>query len=46
MPIRVSVAGVLTLEILLLLWTRDNLALNVVMLIHPSSALRAWQMGQ
>jgi hypothetical protein len=45
MPTRVSVAGVLTLEILLLLWTRDNLALNVVMLIHPSSALRAWQMG-
>ena len=46
LPPRVSIAGVLTLEILLLLWTRDNLALNVVMLLHPSSALRAWQMGQ
>jgi len=46
MPTRVSVVGVLTLEILLLLWTRDNLALNVVMLIHPNSALRAWQMGR
>ena len=46
MPTRVSVVCVLTLEILLLIWTRDNLALNVLMLIHPNSALRAWQMGR
>jgi hypothetical protein len=46
MPTRVSVVGVLTLEIFLLVWTRDNLALNVVMLIHPNNALRAWQMGR
>jgi hypothetical protein len=46
MPTRVSVVGVLALEILLLVWTRDNLALNVVMLIHPNNALRAWQMGR
>jgi Protein of unknown function (DUF2585) len=45
LPKRVSIAGTIALEILLLLWTRDNLTLNLVMLIHPSRAIRAWQLG-
>jgi hypothetical protein len=45
LPKRVTVFGAIALEILLLAWTRDNLALNIIMLIHPSRAIRAWQTG-
>ena len=45
MPKRVSILGTVALELLLVLWTRDNLALNIVMLIHPSRAIRMWQLG-
>jgi Protein of unknown function (DUF2585) len=43
MRIWVSVAAVLAMEILCLLWVRDNLTLNVIMLIHPIEAIKAWQ---
>ena len=39
----ISVAAVLAMEIFCLLWVRDNLTLNVIMLIHPIEALKAWQ---
>lgn len=39
----ISVAAVLAMEIFCLLWVRDNLTLNVIMLIHPIDALKAWQ---
>jgi uncharacterized protein DUF2585 len=39
----VSVVAVLAMEIFCLLWVRDNLTLNVIMLIHPVDALKAWQ---
>jgi hypothetical protein len=38
-----SVATVATLEIGLLFWVRDNLALNILMLVHPVDSVRAWQ---
>jgi len=46
LPKRVTAFGAVGLEILLVVWTRDNLALNLVMLIHPSRAIRIWQIGR
>jgi len=46
LPKRVTVFCTIGLEVVLLLWVRDNLAVNVIMLIYPSGALRNWQLGQ
>jgi hypothetical protein len=43
MSVRASVLAVVTMEVFCLLWVRDNLTLNVIMLIHPIEALKAWQ---
>ena len=44
-PTWVSVASVVAAETLLIFWIRDNLLLNVLMLIHPIAAVKAWQHG-
>ena len=46
LPKRITVMITIALELLLLVWTRDNLALNIVMLVHPSQVIRAWQLGR
>ncbi len=40
-----SLALFLAIEVLLLVWIRDSLVLNVVMLIRPLRSVRAWQTG-
>ena len=32
-------------EIVLALWIRDSLLLEIIMLIHPFSAIKTWQLG-
>lgn len=41
----VSVGVVLALEIGCALWVRDNLTLNIIMLVCPVEAIKTWQMG-
>ncbi|MCP5520151.1 MAG: DUF2585 family protein [Verrucomicrobiales bacterium] len=40
-----SVALLAAMEIGCLFWVRDNLTLNIIMLIHPIEAIKIWQMG-
>ena len=42
-PVWLPVAAALLMEAFIGYWLRDNLALNVIMLIHPVEAIRAWQ---
>jgi uncharacterized protein DUF2585 len=44
-PVWVSVALVVVLEVALALVIRDNLTLNILMLIHPVDAIKRWQLG-
>ena len=41
----VTVAVILAMEIGTAIWMRDNLTLNIVMLLHPIDAIRDWQMA-
>jgi hypothetical protein len=45
LPVWVSVAAVIVLELVPLVAVRDNLTLNVWMLLAPTDWLRAWQAG-
>lgn len=45
LPTIVTVTWVVAVEVILAIWIRDNLTLNIIMLIHPVDAIRAWQMG-
>jgi len=44
LPVWVTVISALLVDLALLFWIRDSLALNILMLIHPIAAIKAWQM--
>lgn len=45
LPRSVTITWVVVVELLLLLWIRDNLTLNILMLIYPIDTIRTWQAG-
>jgi hypothetical protein len=45
LPRSVTFTWVVVVELLLAAWIRDNLTLNILMLVYPIKAIKAWQAG-
>ncbi len=46
LPVWVTVSLIVIMEVGVAIAIRDNLTLNIIMLLHPSEAIKHWQMGR
>ena len=45
LPVRATIAAAVAMEAFVGYMIRDNLLLNILMLVHPIDAVRLWQQG-
>jgi len=45
LPVRVTVALLIVMEVFVGYWIHDNLTLNIIMLLYPFEAILEWQRG-
>ncbi len=44
LPVKATVAVIVIIELAMLLTIKDNLTLNIVMLLYPIDAIKEWQL--